>query len=176
MDAIAKKNDKNNCKRNCFKCKRCRDIPNPSSKPGPLPKVQTEQCYPFKVIRVDYAGPIYYRSKNKTELKSYILLLWCSVSRVVHTKLVTDRTTQMFIKCLKKLVERCGGLKMIYSGNAKKFEAVAKWLLGSMKRTGYTVSFATKRSFGKLIYRQRHPSQQFNVGSTLFQCCGSMLK
>ena len=176
MDTIAKKNDKNNCKRNCFKCKRCRDIPNPSSKPGPLPKDRTEQCYPFKVIRVDYAGPIYYRSKNKTELKSYMLLLWCSVSRVVHTKSVSDRTAQMFIKCLKKLIERCGVLKIIYSGNAKKFGAVVKCLLGSMKRIGYTVSFATKRSSGKLIYRQHHLSQHFNVGSTLLQRCWSMLK
>ena len=45
----------------------------PNPKPRLLPKQRTQECHSFEVMRVDYGGPIYDRSKNKAISKSYIL-------------------------------------------------------------------------------------------------------
>ena len=82
--------------RNCYGCKKFRSLPNHSPKPGPLPKYRTEKCFPFEVISTDYAGPVYYKSKKKSELK--ILLFSCSVTRDAHTELVSNLITAEFIK------------------------------------------------------------------------------
>ena len=60
--------------RNCRACKKHQTTSYPDPKPGPLAKDRTEQYFPFSVIDVDYAGPIFYRSKARKDLKAYILL------------------------------------------------------------------------------------------------------
>ena len=97
-------------------------------KPGPLPKQRTQECHPFQVVGVDYAGPIYYRSKIKAIWKSYILLFSCSVSRAIHLELVPNLTTQVFIKSMKSLTGRRASPKIVYSDNAKTFQAGANRL------------------------------------------------
>ena len=100
-------------------------MPYQSPKPGLLPKERTQECHPFEVIGEDYAGPIYY-VKNKAISKLYILLFSCSVSRAIHLELVRNLTTQEFIKSIKRLTARRGSPKVIYSDNAKTFQAGAK--------------------------------------------------
>ena len=80
------------------------------------------------VIGADYAGRIYYKTKKKSELKAYILLFSCSVTRAVHIELVSNLTTTEFIKSFKRLILRRGKPKIVYSDNAKTFKPVAKWL------------------------------------------------
>ena len=80
------------------------------------------------VIGADYAGQIYYKTKKKSELKAYILLFSCSVTRAVHIELVSNLTTTEFIKSFKRLISRRGKPKIVYSDNAKTFKPVAKWL------------------------------------------------
>ena len=79
----------------------------------------------FQEIGTDFVGPIYYRTKTK---KESILIFSCSVSRAVHLELISNTTTQEFIKCLKRLIARRGKFGTIYSDNAKSFQAAAKWL------------------------------------------------
>ena len=86
-------------------------MPSSSPKPGPLPKQRTQECHPFQVIGVNYTGPTYYRSKNKAISKSYVLLFSCSVSRAFRLELVTNLTTQEFIKNMKRLIARGGVLR-----------------------------------------------------------------
>ena len=114
--------------RKCNTCKKFRAVSYPEPKPGLLTKDRTEQCFPFQVIGVDYAGPIYYRSKIKRDLKAYILLFSCSVSRAVYLELTPNLITSEFIRCLKRLIARRGRPKIIYSDNAKTFKAGAKLL------------------------------------------------
>ena len=85
------------------------------------------------MIGVDFAGPIYFRAKNKKEGKAFILLFSCSLSRAVHLELLTDQTADSFIRCLKRFVARRGRPRKIYSDNAKAFKCVAKWLFEIMK-------------------------------------------
>ena len=114
--------------RNCYGCKKFRSLHYHSPKPGPLPKDRTEKCFPFEVIGTDYAGRIYYKTKKKSELKAYILLFSCSVTRAVHIELVSNLTTTEFIKSFKTLISRRGKPKIVYSCNTKTFKAGAKWL------------------------------------------------
>ena len=112
----------------CHRCVRYRAMPFPRPKPGPSHKQRTQECHPFQVIGVDYAGPIYFRSKNKVISKSYISSFSCSVSRAIHLALGPNLTTQEFIKSMKRLIARQGSPKIVYSDYVKTFQAGAKWL------------------------------------------------
>ena len=79
----------------CHHCVRYRVMPFPRPKPRALLKQRTQQCYPFQVIGVDFAGPIYYRSKSKAISKSCILLFSCSLSRAIHLELVPNLHTSL---------------------------------------------------------------------------------
>ena len=114
--------------RKCYGCRRFNLLPNPGVKPGPLLNDATEQAMPFQVISTDFAGPIYYRTKTKKESKAYILIFSSNMNRAIHLELIPDTTTQEFIKCLKPLIARRGKPSIIYSDNAKSFQATAKWL------------------------------------------------
>ena len=111
-----------------YGCKRFRTTHCPNPKLGLLPRDRTEQALPFEIVGTDYAGPLYYKSKGKKELKPYILLFSCSVSRAVHLELVSNLSTNEFIRSVKRLISRRGKPNVIYSDNAKTFKAGAKWL------------------------------------------------
>ena len=96
----------------CHHCVRYRAMPFPSPKPGPLSKQRAQECHPFQVIGVDYAGPIYFSCKTKAISKSYILF-WCSVSRAVHLELVPNLTTQETIKSMRRIIARWASPKFI---------------------------------------------------------------
>ena len=113
---------------NCYGCKRSRAMHYLNPKPGLLLRDRTEWVLPFEIIRTDYAGPLYYKSKGKKDLKAYILFFSCSVSRVVHLEFVSNLPTTEFIKSFKKLISRRGKPNIIYSDKAKPFKAGAKWL------------------------------------------------
>ena len=117
----------------CFGCKKFHTTAFHNPPPGNLPVERTEGSSPFEVIGVDYAGPIVYKVSKKREGKSYILLFACSLSRAIHLELLTDQTTDGFIRCLKRFIARRGRPSTIYSDNGKSFVAAAKWLNALMK-------------------------------------------
>ena len=77
-------------------------------KPGLLARDRIEQALPFEIVGIDYAGPLYYKFKGKKELKAYILLLSCSVSRADHLELVSNLSTNEFIRSFRRLISRRG--------------------------------------------------------------------
>ena len=93
-----------------------------------MKKDRTEQCFLIQVIGVDSAGSIFYRSKTRKDLKAYILLFSCSVSRAVYLELVSNLTTSEFMCLRKRLKTRRGRTNITYSDNAKTFKAGAKLL------------------------------------------------
>ena len=117
----------------CFGCKKFHTTAFHNPPPGNLPVERTEGSSPFEVIGVDYAGLIVYKVSKKREGKSYILLFACSLSRAIHLELLTDQTTDGFIRCLKRFIARRGRPSTIYSDNGKSFVAAAKWLNALMK-------------------------------------------
>ena len=113
---------------NCYGCKRFRATHYPNPKPGFLLRDRTEPTLPFEIVGTEYADPFYYNSKGKKELKAYILLFSYSVSRAVHLELVSNLSTNKFIRSFMRLISRRGKPNVIYSDNVKTFEAGAKWL------------------------------------------------
>ena len=111
--------------RNCCESKKYQATSYPDPKPGPLTKDRTEQCFPFQVIGVDYACPIF-SSKIRKDLKAYILLFSWSVSRDVSFELVPNLTASKFIRCLRRLIARRSRPKI--KNNAKKFKVGTRLL------------------------------------------------
>ena len=119
--------------KHCHGCKRfqARAFANPPT--GNLPNDRTEGATPFRVVGVDYAGPIKYRSKTRREAKAYIILYACSLTRGLYLELLPNLGTEEFLRSLKRLIARRGRPARIYSDNGKTFVAAAKWLKQVMK-------------------------------------------
>jgi len=82
----------------------------------------------FNATGIDFAGPLFYRnlckSNCKTDsLKCYILLLTCATSRAIHLELVSDMSTQSFIRAFRRFVALRGTPSLITHDNAKTFKA-----------------------------------------------------
>ena len=88
---------------------------------------------PFKVVGVDFAGPIKYLTKTKQERKAYVVLYTCSCTRAVYLELLADLTTDEFLRSLKRFIARRGRPEKIFSDNGKMFIAAEKWLRGVRK-------------------------------------------
>ena len=58
-----------------------------------LPSFRVNCCYPLETTGVDYAGPLYVKESNDTELKKcYILPFTCATFGAVHLE-----TTRVFL-------------------------------------------------------------------------------
>ncbi|GFX71466.1 integrase catalytic domain-containing protein [Trichonephila clavipes] len=71
----------------------------------------------FEVTGVDYAGPLYLKSKAK----AWIVLFTCGVYRAVHFELVQSPTTDIFIQALRRFIARRGRISIHYSDNGTNF-------------------------------------------------------
>ena len=104
---------------NCFVCKRFQITAFANPPPGALSLDRTVGKRAFQVIGVDYAGPLYYRISPTKKGKAYILLISCSLTRVIHLQPLKEQTTGELIGSLKLLIARCGRPQTIYFDNAK---------------------------------------------------------
>ena len=78
---------------------------------------------------MDYAGPLYIKESNCSDLKKvYVLLFTCCSTRAVHLELATDLSADVFIRCLQRFTARRGIPAIIVSDNAKTFKSTAKIL------------------------------------------------
>lgn len=108
----------------CVKCFRS----NPKSyNPlmGDLPIKRLQANLPvFSYVGIDYAGPILIKDRklrNSKQIKSYICLFICMVTKAIHLEVVTDLTTDAFIAVLKRFISRRGKPISISSDNATNF-------------------------------------------------------
>ena len=79
-----------------------------------LPLERTIQNLSFKVIGIDYAGPLICKTKEGKQTKLYILLFTCSLTRAMHLELLPNQSTREFIMALKRLIARRGRAAAIY--------------------------------------------------------------
>ena len=80
------------------------------------------------MVGVDFAGPIKFIIKGKTEEKSYLCLFACSLTRGVYLELLHTLEMEEFLSCLKKFVARRGRPRLIYSDNGSTFKGAASWM------------------------------------------------
>ena len=112
----------------CVTCKRHERAPFKTPTPPALPAFRVQEQPPFTFTGVDYAGPLYTRSGEAN--KVWICLFTCCVTRAIHLEIhvVTDMSTDSFIRCLKRFAARRGMPKRIISDKGKNFKAAAIFL------------------------------------------------
>ena len=112
----------------CVECKRFQVTALANPPTGNLPKERTEGSVPIKSIGVDFAGPIKYFSKNKSDMKAYILLYACGSTRAVYLDLLPDQTTEHLLRSLKRFVAKRGRPEKIFSDNGRTYVSASKQL------------------------------------------------
>ena len=82
--------------------------------PAQLPTTRTEGTTPYKVIGVDFTGPIKCKVKKTQEGKAYLVLFTCSLTRGVYLEVLKSLETTLFLRSLKRLIARRGRPSLIY--------------------------------------------------------------
>ena len=113
--------------RACSGCKRFQAMALATPPPGLLPTDRTEGSTPFEVIGVDFAGPIKYRIRAKTEGKAYLALYACSLARGLFLEVLPNLATSEFLRSFKQLIAPWASGED-QSDNGKTFVGAEKWL------------------------------------------------
>lgn len=91
---------------------------------GPYPRDRVLQARPFENVGVDYCGPFLLKEnkfRNKSAVKSYVVVFVRFAIKAVHLELVTDLTTESCLAALKRFFSRRGESKNVYSDNGTNF-------------------------------------------------------
>ena len=76
--------------------------------------------------RVDFAGPLYVMQPGTGQVKVWIALYTCCVTRVLNLELVPDMTVATFLRSFKRFSARQGLPVSMISDNGRTFVAAAK--------------------------------------------------
>ncbi|CAK9809236.1 hypothetical protein ANTQUA_LOCUS5949 [Anthophora quadrimaculata] len=92
---------------------------------GDLPRVRvTPPSRSFQHCGVDYAGPVRVCTspgRGIASRKAYIALFICMASKAVHLELVSDYSTEAFIRAFARFCARRGLPEAMYSDNGTTF-------------------------------------------------------
>ena len=89
-----------------------------------LPEFRVRPSPPFSKVGVEFAGPLYVKTRGKQVRKLCIALFSCCVTRALYLDVVEDLSAKTFLHCLRKL----GTPTLIVSDNAKTFKRTEKEL------------------------------------------------
>lgn len=117
----------------CTTCKRIQGLPYRAPERSQLPEFRVHEEHPFASVGIDFAGPLYVKSKSGSARKVYLALFTCGMTRAVHLELVPDLATETFLLCFKRFVSRRGVPSLIVTDNAKTFKAASKKLITLFK-------------------------------------------
>ena len=116
----------------CNICRRFQGRSYPVPESPDLPEFRVRDVHAFSCVGVDFAGPLFVKSKVKDDpemAKVYIALFTCATSRAVHLELVPSLDAPTFLLCLGRFIGHRGLPKLIVSDNAKTFQASEKTLV-----------------------------------------------
>lgn len=91
---------------------------------GDLPAYRVQETLPFTFVGVDYAGYFHIKSsqrRNAPYVKGYVAVFVCLTTRAVHLELVSDLSTEQFLKAFKRFISRRGNPSKMFSDNATNF-------------------------------------------------------
>ncbi|XP_011884071.1 PREDICTED: uncharacterized protein LOC105571211 [Vollenhovia emeryi] len=90
---------------------------------GDLPTNRVTPNRAFYGCGLDYAGPFYVKSRVRgpANIKTYMCVFVCIVTKAVHLELATDMSTDAFLNCLRRFIARRGKCKHIYCDNGTNF-------------------------------------------------------
>ncbi len=113
-----------NILRHCVLCKKIEGL---SYKPvfsTNLPEFRVDDSPPFTHTGIDFAGPLIVA--NNENVKCYVCLFTCAVTRAVHLELVESLDVKSFILAFRRFCARRGLPGTIISDNAKTFKSASK--------------------------------------------------
>ncbi|XP_070557391.1 uncharacterized protein [Ptychodera flava] len=111
--------------RKCVTCRRVDGKPYQKPLTAPLPDYRINMVPPFAVTGVDFTSPLFVKSTNNEETKSYVCLFTCAVSRAVHLELVPDLTTRSFMMAFRRFAARRSLPSKMLSDNASTYLSAA---------------------------------------------------
>ena len=91
--------------RQCVICQKVIGKPYQAPNPPPLIKARIQEILPFEVTGVDFMGVLYVRASGR-EVKVYVCLFTCAVTRAVHLEIVTDLSTETFLQAFRRFSSR----------------------------------------------------------------------
>ena len=140
--------------RKCVICRKVAGRPYPTPDPPPLVKCRVHTANTFEVTGVDFTGALYVRS-SEGEIKAYVCLFTCAVSRAVHLEIVVDLTVACFLQAFRRFVSRRSLPRLMLSDNASTYLAAAEELQSllssdelaeNLSRRGVDWQFIPKRA------------------------------
>ena len=113
----------------CVTCRRFEGAPYAAPPPPSLPVFRVKEDPAFTYTGVDFAGPIFIRVEGATKSnKEWICLFSCLVTRAIHLDIVSDLSTETFIRCLKIFASRRGMPQKFISDNGITFKAATQFV------------------------------------------------
>ena len=125
----------------CVICKKLEGLPYKAYKRADVPA--------FTHVGVDFAGPLFTKTTRGTA-KTYICLFTCATSRAIRLELLSDLSSEVFIRGLQRFAGRRGTPASITSDNAKTSKPGTPKILPPTKASLGT-SFSRKRRGGEDI-------------------------
>ena len=117
----------------CTTCKRIQGLSYRAPERSQLPEFRVHEEHPFASVGIDFAGPLYVKSKSRSSKKVYLALFTCGTTRAVHLEPVPDLATETFLLCFKIFVSRRGVPGLAVMDNAKTFKAASRKLIALFK-------------------------------------------
>ncbi|XP_065224341.1 uncharacterized protein LOC135848369 [Planococcus citri] len=133
-------------------CVLCRRLPAVTGKQimGQLPSTRITPARPFLNVGIDLCGPFTVRCLGHRSLKHnkvYAAFFVCMCTRAVHIELVSDLSTDVFLKAFRRFAARRGLPSQVYSDNGKNFVGANNILKEQYKIQQYAANEQIKWQF-----------------------------
>ncbi|CAD6210186.1 GSCOCG00010884001-RA-CDS [Cotesia congregata] len=114
----------------CLVCARIRAV-RTQQLMAPLPASRVTPSLVFETTGVDYAGPItlkMFQGRGTKTFKGWIAVFVCFSTSAIHLKVVSDYSTEGFLKAFRRFVSRRGICKTLHSDCGTNFKGADKEL------------------------------------------------
>ena len=113
--------------RKCVICRKTTGKAYTTPDPPPLVKCRVNKTQSFEVTGVDFTSALYVRGREG-ELKVYICLFTCAVSRAIHLEIVLELSLECFLQAFRRFVSQRSLPRLLLSDNASTYLAAAEEL------------------------------------------------
>ena len=113
-------------KKTCRECVTCRKVSAKAEHQlmADLPENRVTESPCFNTVGIDYAGPFLVKtSKLRTspKVKTWLVIFICFASKGVNLELVSEQTTEGFLRTMNRFVSKWGMPKHVYTDNGTNF-------------------------------------------------------
>ena len=105
--------------RKCFICRKVEGKSYAPPQTADLPDFRVKEAPPLVNVGIDFAAPMFHRSKSGEMEKCYVVLYVCCTSRAIHLDLVEDLSGPTFVRSMQRFTACRGTPDLINSDNAK---------------------------------------------------------